>query len=433
MNEVFSFLKIDIQIYQILLALFLGAFIGLRREMLFQKRGIKGVMGIRTVSTFVLLGTLSTFFPDFHYLPVLIFAGIFIFLLIAYYNGVFNLKRIGLTSELSSMIMYWVGVLVGYEKFLLAIILTAIIGFLTSYKESFHKFAKDFSMTEWNSALQLLILSAIILPLLPNEEIDPFGIINPYKIWLLVIFISAIGFFGYFFDKYFSKKKSIFLTSIFGSLASSTATTIALAGKSKKKSSNKKLLAFGLFLSISTMQARVMLMIVLLSGGIYLSFIVPALIIFLSSVFFALFFWRKSKGEKNDSGKSDYDIKIESPFKIIPALKFTLLFIIILYAIYFAEKYFNSAGAYFVATLASLADADMIILSSLETFSAGSRTVETTAILILIPVVINTLIKSFYIYLLGDRGLFKITLIPVLIVSFMGVLGYFSVIFNLIF
>ncbi len=171
------------QMYQLLVSLFLGIFIGLRREMLFQKKGFEGIMGIRTISIFTILGTVSTFFSGLVYLPVIIFAGIFGFLLVAYYNGVFNLKKIGLTSELSALTMYWVGVLVGEEKFLLAVFLTAIIGIFTAYKKDFHTFAKNFSLKEWSGTLQLIIVSAIILPLLPRDKsIDPWGVIIPFDI-----------------------------------------------------------------------------------------------------------------------------------------------------------------------------------------------------------------------------------------------------------
>ena len=94
------------QIYQILLAVFLGVFVGLRREMFFQKEKIIGLMGIRTLPLFSLLGVISTFFDNFSYLPILFFSGLFIFIIIAYINGVFKLKRYGLTSEILGLIMF---------------------------------------------------------------------------------------------------------------------------------------------------------------------------------------------------------------------------------------------------------------------------------------------------------------------------------------
>lgn len=179
---IITFIDPSNQIYQLLIALFLGTFVGLRKEMIFQKEKTEGIMGLRTVSTFVLLGTISTFFNDFPYLPVIIFVGLFVFLIIAYSNGVFNLKKIGLTSEMSILIMFLVGVLVGNEEILLAVVLSVITGILIAYKKTLHSFAKNFSIDEWSGSLQLLIITAIVLPFLPREPIDPFGIIIPFNI-----------------------------------------------------------------------------------------------------------------------------------------------------------------------------------------------------------------------------------------------------------
>ncbi|MCD5396940.1 MAG: hypothetical protein LRZ98_02325 [Candidatus Pacebacteria bacterium] len=72
------------QIYQILISIFLGVFVGLRREMFFQKEKTVGLMGIRTLPLITLLGTISTFFIEFQFLPILLFVGLFLFILIAY-------------------------------------------------------------------------------------------------------------------------------------------------------------------------------------------------------------------------------------------------------------------------------------------------------------------------------------------------------------
>ncbi len=411
------------QIYQLLVAVFLGIFIGLRREMLFQKEGIKGIMGVRTISIFVLLGTLSTFFKNFPLLPLIVFIGIFIFMLIAYYNGVFNLKRIGLTSELLALVMFLVGVLVGQGEITLAIVVTVLVGVFTAYKKSFHSFAKNFSLREWSGALQLLVISAIILPLLPRKPLDPFGIFVPFDIWLLVILISSIAFFGYFFDKYFSKKKSVLITSLFGSLVSSTAVSTTLAGESKKSGISFDLLSAGLMLAVATMQIRIIVEILIFSGNIEMSFILPSLFMAGASLLFTLYFYKKS-GKKSFENKIHKEVRLESPFKLKPAIQFAALFTIILFAIYFGKKYFNDFGAYFVAFLASFADADSVILSTLESAKKINMDKSFVSTIILIPVIVNTLVKSLYIFILGRKKFFKKTLLPILAVSLIGLLTF---------
>jgi uncharacterized membrane protein (DUF4010 family) len=81
-------------------------------------------------------------------------------------------------------------------------------------------------------------------------------------------------------------------------------------------------------------------------------------------------------------------------------------------------------GAYFVAFIASFADADAVILSTLESYKKINTDLNFTSIIILIPVVVNTLVKSFYIYILGDKLFFKKTLGAVLAVSILGLITF---------
>ncbi len=180
---IIAFFNPENQVYQLLIALFLGAFIGLRRELnLQQQSNSAGLMGLRTVPLLVLLGTISTFFPNIPLLPLIGFLGVSVFVIIAYFNGVFNLKRIGLTTEITSLIMFLVGVLIGSGDILLAVIITVFVGIFNAYKAPMHNFAKHFSLKEWTGGLQLLIISLIILPFLPKYPIDPFGVFIPYNI-----------------------------------------------------------------------------------------------------------------------------------------------------------------------------------------------------------------------------------------------------------
>jgi len=380
-------------------------------------------MGVRTISIFVILGTISTFFKEFPYLPLYIFAGVFIFLIIAYYNGVFNLKKIGLTSELSALIMFWVGVLVGKEELMLAIILTIIMGIFTAYKQVFHSFAKNFSIREWSGSLQLLIITAVILPILPKEAIDPFGILIPFNIWLLVILISSIGFFGYFFDKYFSNKKSLLMTSLFGSVVSSTVVSTSLAIKSKKNK-NTNLLISGVMLAIAVMQFRIIAEIFILSKEFHLEFILPSFVMSALSLFFSFYFYKSAKVDKDDQHGIAKKIKIESPFEIIPSLKFAAFFIVILFSIYFGKKFFGDFGAYFAAFIGSFGDADAVILSILESFKTVNSEVDFVSIIILIATVVNTLVKILYAFIFGSRKFFTKVLMPVIFTSITGFLTY---------
>ena len=157
--DIASLFALDSVVFKLVIALFLGLFIGLRREMDIQKEGSESFVGFRTLPLIVVLGTISTLIPQIPYLPLICLLGVLIFLTIAYYNGVFKLHLIGLTSEFATLIMFLVGVFVGIEKYIIAILLTVTVGLLTGFKAQLHAFAKNISPQEWGGALQLLILS----------------------------------------------------------------------------------------------------------------------------------------------------------------------------------------------------------------------------------------------------------------------------------
>jgi uncharacterized membrane protein (DUF4010 family) len=47
------------------------------------------------------------------------------------------------------------------------------------------------------SVLQFAVLSLVILPLLPDRDYGPYGALNPYQIWWMVVLISGVSLAGY--------------------------------------------------------------------------------------------------------------------------------------------------------------------------------------------------------------------------------------------
>ena len=102
-------------------------------------------------------------------------------------------------------------------------------------KDPLHSFAHRVSREDIVATLKFALISAVILPILPKTAYGPPGleVISPYKIWLFVCFISGISFIGYVLIKWIGPGKGIGLTGLFGGLASSTALTLSLSGRSK--------------------------------------------------------------------------------------------------------------------------------------------------------------------------------------------------------
>ncbi len=423
-NVIFS----DIAI-KLLIASALGAFLGVRREMEAQhSEKHRSFMGLRTMTLLCLMGAFSTLFPLFPNLPLIFFGGIVILVSIAYAYGSFHLERNGLTTEFTAMIVFWIGVLVGVDKYILAILMTLFLAGIHAYKESLHGFVKTLNQEEWSGALQLLLISGAILPFLPKTPIDPWGAIVPFNVWFLVVLISGIGFLGYFLTKYFGARGGIPLASFFGAIVSSTAVTIAMASRSKdSKLSN--IFAGGIMIALATMQIRVIGEVYFLGTSDMLHFLLVPLAMAGASLVTAIYFF--SVSERRHGFYSLFHnpdkIKLDSPFEIGPAIKFGLVFVLVLIAIVLGKKYFGTSGVYTAAIFSGIIDIDSIVLSSLESVKHGQLASQTAQNSVLIALFVNTVVKIAYGAFLGSFRLIRKMALAILFVALVGGGVYFLI------
>ncbi len=429
MNELFNFLSPTNPLYQLVLGAALGAFVGLRREIDNKTKKHDVFMGFRTMALMSTLGVISTLFEPMPYLPAVCFSGLLVFLAIAYANGALKLKLVGLTSEISALIMFWIGVLIGYEQQVLAIILTIFIGGLNAFKDDLHRFAGTINDKEWIGALQLLIVSGAILPFLPREPIDPFGMIVPFNIWFLVIMISAIGFMGYFLTKYIGVKRSVALTAFLGSIVSSTAVTTSMADQSKRANLTG-IFTVGVLVAVATMQIRVAIEIVAWGTPEMTKalIVIPLSMAVAATTMAGYFFWKtnkKHKFTKPDTNTPQANVNLQSPFELGPALKFGGVFVLVLLALAFGQKYFGDSGVYAAAFFSGFVDVDAIVLSSLESVKLGEMDPVLAERAILIAVAVNNLVKILYVAVLGNRKMVSKVAVGIVVTTMVGVLTWF--------
>jgi len=405
--------------YGILLATLLGAFLGLRREI--QEKEENGFMGLRTMALISLLGAISAIFPEAPYLPAVVFTGFMILIAVVYWHGAFVFKKIGLTAEISALITFWIGVLsISQDTLYLAVLITVILAVVDTYKKEVRKFSSTLDMEEWRGSLQLVIFSAIILPVLPRTAIDPWGVLVPYNVWFLILLISGIGFFGYLMTKYLGDRVGIILTALLGGITSSTAVTITFAEKAEDR---RKLedLRVGILIAMATMQVRVALVVVLLGFWILQYNLLVALLgMVVIELIFAFWYWKTKERRNVQVLDNKKDLKLESPFDIMPALKFGLIFVVISFVIYFGQILFGSFGVYVASFLSGFVDVDAIVLSCVEALNKNEMMVQVANNAVMIAVIMNTIIKLFYVAILGTRELARKLLLSILTASAVG-------------
>jgi len=189
-----------------LIAIALGALIGMEREMDQQQSQIKEFAGVRTFILITLFGALVAFISkvfesNLFFITVSAF-GFFIFVTASYVVTVIYKKKVGATTQMTALIAFVLGMMCILDMVGLAVTITILITIFLALKQVLHAFAKKINREELYATLEFALISLVILPFLPNKGYGPLNVFNPYNIWLMVVFISGISFIGYIFIKW---------------------------------------------------------------------------------------------------------------------------------------------------------------------------------------------------------------------------------------
>jgi uncharacterized membrane protein (DUF4010 family) len=179
-------------------AILLGALVGIEREKRKEEEEKTGhIAGLRTFILLALLGAAAGWLSQTLSTPWILAAALLIVGAVVV-TGYFVTARSsqdgkGLTTEVAAVVVFLLGamVMLGYSA--LAIGLGVVTAAVLAYKQPLHGFVEKLGWDDVYAGLRLLIATFIALPLLPNEPIDPWGALNPYKLWLLVILISSLS------------------------------------------------------------------------------------------------------------------------------------------------------------------------------------------------------------------------------------------------
>lgn len=387
----------------------LGLLIGSERELLIQKEKIEVATGLRTFALITLLGTLSAYISTYMiwFLPLML-TGVILLNLASYF--VTSKKDIGLTTEITVLVAFLIGSLVYYGDEKLAIAFTIIMVLLLSTRKVTHDFVKRIEYSELLDTLKFAIISFVILPFLPNQNFGPFNLLNPYRIWLMVVLSSGISYVGYILTKIFGPERGIKMIGVFGGIASSTAVTSVMANKSKETQSISPLV-FATVVASSIMFIRVLFLISVINPILCTKLVIPFGTMSFVGILSSLTILKRNS-------KSDGEIKLSSPFRLTPALKFGLFFTITLFASRLANLYLGTTGLYFASLFSGLVDIDAIVLS-ITTMVGTGLNYETAVISIFLASVANTFFKFLIAYLSGNKNYSKkVGIIFLLIVLF---------------
>ncbi len=246
--------------------------------------------------------------------------------------------------------------------------------------------------------LQFGAVSLVVLPLLPNEARGPYGVLNPFHIWLMVVLVSGVSLSGYVAWRLTLARKGLLLTGVLGGVVSSTATTLVYARHARQATHTPAAALVVIALANATMLARVLLIVAIVAPRAAPTIAVPLVLAFVAAIP-AIALRLRSVGTETGDGSDDY----RNPTNLAAALAFGALYAAILFVSAWLSDKVGAQGVYGLAVVSGLTDVDAITLSSLQLFNTGTLPAIAAATAISLAVGANLVLKSLLVYGAGGR------------------------------
>jgi len=397
------------------IALLIGIMVGIEREHKALEHEI--FAGVRSYTITCITGMLAALVSKdtgigFVYVVTLFFGAIcsiIAFCKISIYN------RIGVTSPISLFFIFLMGILVGYDYWLFAIVSSIVVTILLIQKQPLHQFAGNLTIEELYNAIQFLAVAFILYPVMPDKQF--FGLVNLRYAILIVILVSLISFLSYVLLRMYGTKRGTCYSGFLGGFVNSEATTAALAVLSKKAEDMADPVLTGILLCNISMLIRnlILALIVDPTGQTTLLMFPPHIIMILVSTAIAL------KRSKRFCPLNGGELKIESPFSLGQAFKFGIAFTVILIIGNLAYNTGGTAGIY-VTALGALVSSSGVIVSVTLLAVSGNISYTTAANTAILASLISTVNKILLSKISGSGTLFSSSKDTFGIIAVMGTL-----------
>ena len=398
-------------IEKFLISMALGALLGIERQIAHPQ--VKEHMaGVRTFTLITLMGTLLAHLSQEYPLLIVVGAGAFIALIITGYIKI-GVEDMGITTEVACILAFLFGILC-YTEASLSVILTILTGLTLAVRERVHQITEKISEEELIDTFKFALIVFVILPFLPNRTLDPFNVLNPYMIWLMIVFISGIGYVGYILIRIFGPRSGTGIMGILGGLASSTAVTVTMSNRSKESSSLLFPALFATTAANSIMFLRILVEVFVIKKELLANLVFPLAAMMVTGFIAAVYFWSKKV-------PAHMDIDLKDPFTLTPALKFGLFFAFILLISKLALLYLGEAGIYVTSLISGLADVDAITLS-VATLAGTEVSHEVAVDAITLAAVSNVVAKTGIAFFIGSEQFKKYMMITSGAIMVVGIL-----------
>jgi uncharacterized membrane protein (DUF4010 family) len=374
----------------LLLALAIGFLIGIERG--WRQRQEEAGARVAGIRTFTLIGLLGGVIGleaagPLRYLALLLAAGAIGALLLGYRADMRRDGNVSATSTLAAIATLGLGATATAGHMALASVGAGAMVILLASRQALHNAIRFTSESDLRALLRLVLVVLVILPLLPDEGMGPYGALNPQRLWMVVVITGAISFIGYGLARWLGQRRGVLVTAFVGALVSSTAVTLDSARRIRDGASGPADQAAVAMASLM-MIGRALLLVAVLAPYVLAAvaaFIGPAAAVAFVAAAVLLY---RTRGAGGDAAE---------PRLKPPGLGLALLFAATVAAIALVSAWSQarlggSSGAVVIA-LGGTADIDAAI-AAVGALPPGTLAPELAALALATPVLFNTVFKA---------------------------------------
>ena len=382
-------------------ALGVGLLVGLERG--WRDRDLPEGGRVAGLRTFTLIGLLGGLIALLAPAPGLLLAaglfGVVVLFAVSFRRASAAAGTLSITTAVAALATFCLGALAASGQAILAVGTAVAVALLLDLKPLLHRWLRLIQPAELNALLQMGVLTAVVLPLLPDKGYGPYGALNPYQLWLAVILIAGLSLLGHIAVRIRGEQQGLLWIGLLGGLASSTAATLALARIGRGQPGWHVPVAAAIVASCGVMFLRMALVV-----GVLQPALAPRMSLFLVLLAAAAFLFAGWQWRQRPASGTAMQPASDRLFDLPTAIGFGIVLGAVAVVTRVARDTIGTAGIYAVAFVSGLADVDAILISSVQMLAQGELPAATTATAILLAASANMLTKAAFAWTIAGRS-----------------------------
>ena len=315
----------------------------------------------------------------------------------------------GITTEAAALLTFTIGGCSAKGLYWIAIATGVVTVILLHEKRLLEGLATALPRHEMRTLLRFLLLTAVILPVVPNRDFTPFEI-NPFKIWLVVVAVSGVSYISYLLRMWWGEDRGLILAGLLGGAYSSTVTTVVLSRQSKTREPCSVGFAGSIVAATGMMYIRLWILLLLFAAPLAYRLTTLFWGMGVAAIIVGFLLARTTKFDDDCEFDPTTERRDGNPLEVTSAFTFAAIFLAILVTTKVVAERFGNTGVLIMAVIMGAADVDPFILGLTQTVGSG-LTIETAALAVVIAAAVNNLMKGIYAVIFGTNRTGRLSLV----------------------